>query len=162
MSETNAEKIRNLLQPASDEQLWYREVHQLDPGEAIPVLTAILNDETDTLPMKSRAIYILAEMRDQRCIPPLVTILDMSDPVLRARTARALGRFEQLDEPIVERLIAALNDTDSFVRESSAKALADLKQKAALPALMTMRTSDSVAANREIARQAIEAIQREI
>lgn len=153
-------KIKKLLEPIYDEKQWNEELKALDPALAIPLLVALLHDETEELWRRSRAAIILAELHDKRAIPYLVEALDSSNPVLRARVACSFGRLEKVDEDVAERLIDGIRDEDYFVRECSAKALAQLKRIDALSSLIEMSNTDRVPNNRNVARMAIESIKK--
>ncbi|ACK73795.1 PBS lyase HEAT domain protein repeat-containing protein (plasmid) [Gloeothece citriformis PCC 7424] len=74
--------------------------------------------------LRERAMYELAEQRDDQTIPRLVSLLDQEDVTYRRAAVKALG-FIGSDSvpPLVELL---LNSDDAVIRSSCAKALAQV------------------------------------
>lgn len=154
------EKIRDLLRPTDDEEGWYRKVTALDAGEAVPILSAIVENEAEPSRSRRTAVLILGLLRDERAVTALTRALASADPLLRGRAAEALGKHEEVDAAVVERLLASLGDAEPFVRESAAKALGSLRRAEALPALERMSADDSAQHNREVALKAIQDIRQ--
>lgn len=155
---TTEEKVRDLLRKTDDEEGWYGKVMALDPGEAVPVLTAIVENEAETSHSRRTAVLILGLLRDQRAVAALTRALGSPDPLLRGRAAEALGKYGEPEAAVVDRLLAGLDDPEPFVRESAAKALGSLRRPEALSALERMSTDDSAGHNREVSLRAIEEI----
>jgi HEAT repeat protein len=130
----------------------------LDKNEAVPILENIVRSESDSIRTRQQGILILSLLGDERSIDTLLEMLNAPDAGLRAHAGEALGRFKRLSSGGFQRLMAALKDEDAFVRERTAKALAELKRPEALEALRQMRDSDPVDTNREMAQEAIKAI----
>ena len=152
------QQVRGLLRPTYDEHGWYDSVDHLDPNEAVPILITVLEDTKEEVVARRLAALILGRLHDERAIPALTRTLHASDRILRGRVADALGEFNQLGENVIQELIRGVQDEDNYFRERCAKALGKLKRPEALPALVQMRATDSVAANREVAEEAIVAI----
>ncbi len=159
---TDTEKaVRSLLKPTYDEIGWYRAVKTLDAGQAIPILTAILNDDREEISNRRQAALILGLLHDRRAAGELRRALnEASDHVLRGEAADALAEIGDPDQETVQDLNKALNDRHSFVRERAAKALGHLRRSESISALEQMSITDDVPTNREAALQAISAIRK--
>jgi HEAT repeat protein len=158
---TIEQRVEALLQPTDALANWYRAVAALDRAAATPIVIAILEDETASAQRRRLAATMLGVLRDARAIPALARALGASDRVLRGRAAETLGAFPQLDTDLVRQLVAGLTDPDPYFRECAAKALGYLKRADALPMLQAMRDTDPLASNRDVARDAIDAIRQE-
>jgi len=74
--------------------------------------------------MRDRAMYEIADSRDENTIPRLVAILDDEDVVYRRAAVKALGAIgEDAIPPVVD---AMLNSENVTVRGSAAKVLAQI------------------------------------
>lgn len=158
MEGTAEEKIKILLEPTDEEEAWLRGVKSLNPKEAVPVLSKILLNSQEPLLKRKMAAQMLGLLEDESAIPALTQALSAPDPVLRAKTAAAIGDVGKAGESAIARLIEALQDGDYYVRESAAKALGILKSQEALPMLARMTSVDEPFTNREVAEEAIKAI----
>jgi HEAT repeat protein len=155
---TIEQRVEALLQPTDAAANWYRAVAALDRAAATPIVMAVLEDETATAHRRRLAATMLGVLGDARAIPALARALGAPDRVLRGRAAETLGAFPQLDAEIVRQLVIGLTDPDPYFRECAAKALGQLKRTDALPMLHAMRETDPLASNRDVARDAIDAI----
>lgn len=158
MAEEVEEKIRRILRPAHDSKGREAEIKSLDVERAVPIVIAILTSEQEAADLRQEASMLLAILKDERAIAPLLQTLNASDPVLRARSAIALGWIAGPREDVVRQIISKLDDADYFVRESAARTLGSLKSPEALPALARMSERDSEPSNREEAQKAIDEI----
>lgn len=159
MAETTENMVRRLLVPCDDEKRWRDGVYALRVDEAIPMLTAVLNDPAERIPTRRLSALILGMLADKRALSALLPVLDDPEPVLRAEAASSLGYFARLEPVLLERLIASLQDKDYFVRESAAKTLGRLRCQAAYADLKQMSIEDSVSTNRLIALEALKSIE---
>jgi HEAT repeat protein len=82
---------------------------------------------------QAEALRTIAELKDQRGAPVMMTLLTYKQPSVRAAAARGLGHLEKQDaREMIEKL---LKDPVPAVRESAAAALADLGAKESVPVL---------------------------
>jgi HEAT repeat protein len=152
-------KVRQLLQSTHDAQWWHSQARTLQAEEAVPLLGAAMNSDSESEQARHQAATILGILGRKSAVPALMQALNASGPVLRARAAEALGRIGDVPHEAVSALLERLKDEDYFVRKCSAIALGQLKRPEALAALQHMRDTDSVDSNREAAQEAIKAIQ---
>jgi HEAT repeat protein len=158
MAESTMQKVRRLLQPTHDLDGWYAEFDALDSEAALPLLLEILANDLETEQTRAQAANLLGMLHDPRATNELINALHAPQGLLRARAAVALGQIGKPEERVAESLLQGLMDEDYFVRECSAKALGLMKRTEALPALELMSSTDTVSANRDVAKNAIETI----
>lgn len=158
MAETTEENVRLLLEPTDAKDSFIEEVSLLDPNKAVPILNKVLLDSQETKLHREMAALILGMLGDESAIPALNQTLSAPDPVLRAVSARAIGRIGTASGDVVAQLIGALKDEDYFVRKTAAQSLGELKSQEALPALAHMTSVDTAITNREVAEEAIKTI----
>lgn len=154
------EKVRELLTPTDDEAWWYRRVMALDSEAVTPLLIDVLADRKETFLTRKMALMILGLVGDRRAAEPLLRTLGAPDPVMRAQAAKALARFAEPGTGAVEALTHGLADEVYFVRASCARALGRSGAREAVARLEEMSSADPVETNQEIARKAIEDIER--
>lgn len=157
---TIEQRVEALLQPTDAAANWYRAVAALDRAAATPIIIALLENDTESAPRRRLAATMLGLLGDARAIPALASAMNAQDRVLRGRAAETLGSFPELGADLVRQLVAGLTDPDPYYRECAAKALGLLKRADALPMLQAMRDHDSFASNRDVAREAIDAIRQ--
>ena len=157
MTEDFMQRVWRLLRYAGDETV--RRYEAAVAADAVAALIALLLDEREEPPVRKLAATLLGEARDARAVAPLTQALHDADPVVRARSALALGEFAEAGPEVTAQLIETLGDEDYYVRECGAKALGKLRRAEALPALREMSERDEVSTNREVAREAVEAIE---
>ena len=108
--------------------------------------------------VRIRAVNALGELRDERAISPLLSLLSDPYPGTRANVAAALGKFGG-DESFLA-LLRLLRDSDFGVRESAASALARLRRMDAIPALRSAAQAERVTHVRQAMEAAISKIQQ--
>jgi HEAT repeat protein len=158
MSTGIPEPIMRVLLPRDDSR-WEAEVMSLDAEQAVPVIVGVMFDGGERLAVRKMAVTVLGMLRDARAVGPLTRTLRDPDRIMRARSAEALGEFKDLGADVVALLVEALRDEDYYVRECGAKALGKLRRAETLTALREMSEHDEVSTNRELAQEAVAAIE---
>lgn len=91
---------------------------------------------------RSRAAYVLGQIRDTRAVEPLLILIQDANENVRSNTAYSLGRLG--DRRAVEPLIQALHDEHSTTRYNAAAALGELGDaRATEPLVRLLNDSDN-------------------
>ena len=130
-------------------------LRQLGPAArpAVPYLVDLLSDPS--WQVRREAAEALGALGDGQAVAPLIEVLENRDGdwSVRAATARSLGRLG--DARAVEALGAVLNDMNAHVRHMAAIALGRIGTPETAEPLVAAARSDSDAAVRFSAAQAI-------
>jgi hypothetical protein len=153
-----ARDIRCLLVPRCGlDTTWPAEVRSLDPDEAVPLLTKLLDGEiAGSENSRLIAISALVLLHDSRALPALERALDARNPLVRGRATEALCAWPRPRDASLAQITRGLEDRDSFVRERSARALACFRDEQTRPILLrALRSPDS-----SVRRAAVEGLGR--
>ncbi len=105
--------------PARWHAIWALDA--MDGGLSARKEILALTSSAEDLSVRAQAIRQLGTCQAREAVPPLVTALQDSSPVIRFRAAAALGRIG--DATVVPAMLPALEDKDLFARYSVFKAL---------------------------------------
>lgn len=117
-------------------------------------LIKVLQDENEDAFLQTKVIVVLAGIKDERAIPPMIQALK-EKPELDADLGYNLGL---MGEPAVEPLIQALSDENPKVRVRAAEALGRIRDKRAVGPL-TDALNDKDETARIFAKMGLESIE---
>lgn len=121
---------------------------------AVEPLVFILQDKNGDVFLRMKVIAVLAGIKDERAIQPMIRVLK-EEPELQADLGYRLGL---MGEPAVEPLIQLLDDDDPEVRVRAAEALGRIGDGRAIGAL-TNALSDKDETVRVFAKMGLESIE---
>ena len=133
--------VNKLLNYYEHDKVWRREVAAL-PEEVVDLCRRMLKRKTSTLAKKKRIIELLVRIDDDRVSGMLEKLTTASEPILRAKAARAIEKRGNDSPGIRNCLIKGLEDESSVVREKSAQALCTLAPEIAREHLEKLASSD--------------------
>ena len=114
-----------------------------DLRPSLPAIAGALDD--NAVPVRLRAVRLLADARDPRAAPALITRTGDADRGVRREAIAALGALG--DEKVVGTLLRLLESGPDDSRRAAIEALASLKATSAVPALAALarrRPADQV------------------
>lgn len=123
-------------------------------GPAVEPLIVILRDENEDIFLQTKVIAVLAGIKDERSVQPMIQALK-EKPELQADLGYRLGL---MGEPAVEPLIEALGDDDPNVRVRAAEALGRIGDECAVEPL-TDALNDGDEGVRTFAKMGLEKIE---
>ncbi len=144
------EDLRKLLNYDEHDGAWRARVARLD-GAELAFFHSVMTDPDEPFAQRKKAIEVVAHRKDHQSIPSLIQMMNDTDDMLRAKSAKALGNFDTPDPGALAGLIEGLKDPDYFVRECSARALCHLSPQSAGSHLEEMAVKDAHAYNRTVA-----------
>ena len=159
MSEATREQIQFILQ-LTDDPRWLEKLQSMGTEVILPKLLEISANEALTLRERGRATIALGHLQDARAADALVTLLDSEDDILRAWSAKALGKIGTNNPDVLIQLARCLTDEDAYVRQQVAATLGELKATNALESLRELASRESDEGTRRSALNAIETIER--
>ena len=112
-------------------------IGDLENSDSVPILIDIL-EKDEYQNVQRAAAEALTKSKDKRAIPPLLSKLDSSYPLVRLYAVSALADF---DEPhVIEKLLATLTNADETidVRHQTALAIGKIGNKLAEPELLNI------------------------
>jgi HEAT repeat protein len=150
--------VQPLIEMLTDEE-WEIEKAATDAlieiGEpAVEPLIVILRDENEDIFLQTKVIAVLAGIKDERSVQPMIQALK-EKPELQADLGYRLGL---MGEPAVEPLIEALGDNDPDVRVRAAEALGRIGDERAVEPL-TDALDDGDEGVRTFAKMGLEKIE---
>lgn len=149
------EDLRKLLNYDEHDGAWRALVARLE-GPELAFFHSVMIDPDEPFAQRKKAIEVIAQRKDSQSIPGLIQMMNDSDDMLRAKSAKALGNFDTTDPDALAGLMEGLKDPDYFVRECSARALCQLSPKFAESHLEEMAVKDAHAYNRTVAQKMLD------
>jgi len=121
----------------------------LTDEETVDFLMAVAGDRKEHWAVQIRAIQFMGEIRNPKTLDLLLTIFTSRSrayecPAVKSYTAIALGNFRGYGD-IIDPLIAAIYDKEPLVREASVQALGKIGNAKAVPHLIPLLRSPSLA-----------------
>jgi len=109
----------------------------------IDALVTALKDKKSSVQQSANAAIkkTLQQLKDNRAIEPLITLINYDDPVIRRFAVEALGGIT--DPRVSDHLILALKDNNADIRESAAESLKKTGAPAVEPLIKTLRENDT-------------------
>lgn len=125
---------------------------ELQAGAAVKPLLAALRQDW-SVEVQTRAAEALGRIKDPRAVPFLIDCLQSIIPTLKRKAADSLVH---LGAASVEPLCVALQDLDPAVQEDAAWILGEIRDRRAMPHLISAMADESW----EVRRAALEALQK--
>jgi len=154
------EKIDKAVEKLSDKKVSVRRQAKKDLikwGDlAVEPLLAVVKDwRGKDADLRVLCVDILGEIKDDRAVPVIISVLEEKKMTMRYNAARALGKIG--DNKAVPALIKLLKDSEWEVRFFTAEALGKTKDKEAVKPLANVVLSDS---KEKVRLAAIEALDK--
>ena len=117
--------------------------------ETVDFLMAIASDRKEHWVVQIKAIQFMGEIRNPKTLDLLLTIFTSRSsvyvcPAIKSYTAIALGNFRGYGD-VIDPLITAIHDKEPLVREASVQSLGRLGNAKAVPHLIPLLQSPSLA-----------------
>jgi HEAT repeat protein len=117
--------------------------------QTVDFLMAVAGDRRENWSVQIRAIQFLGEIRNPKTVDLLLKIFTSRSsvyecPAIKSYTAIALGNFSGRDD-VIDSLISAIHNDEPLVREASVQALGTLGNAKAVPHLIPLLQSPSLA-----------------